>query len=93
MLVWVIVLYVAVQILQGAVLGPRISGHAMKVHPLLVLFAIVIGSEIGGMWGIVLGPPVLASIKEVMVYFSNPGTYDFGPENYDEQVQSESFED
>ena len=93
MLVWVIVLYVAVQILQGAVLGPRISGQAMKVHPLLVLFAVVIGSEIGGMWGIVLGPPVLASVKEVMVYFSNPGTYDFGPENYNEQVQSESFED
>ena len=28
-----------------------------------------------------------------MVYFSNPEAYDFGSENYDEQVKSESFED
>lgn len=78
MLIWMILLYVAVQILQGAVLGPKISGNAMKVHPLLVLFAIVMGSEIGGLWGVVLGPPVVASIKELMIYFSDPETYDFG---------------
>ena len=91
MIVWVVVLYVGVQILQGAVLGPRISGQAMKMHPLLILFAIVIGSELGGMWGVVLGPPVVGSIKELLFYFSNPEAYDFGTDFHHASVTSENI--
>ena len=89
MIVWVVLLYVGVQILQGAVLGPRIQGHAMKIHPILVLFAIVLGSELGGLWGVVLGPPIVASIKELLKYFSNPDIYDFGAELPQHSVSSD----
>ena len=71
-IIFVLLLYLAVQIIQGAVLVPRIHSQSLKVHPVLVLVSIVIGSEIGGMWGVVLGPPLVAAIKELFVYFSNP---------------------
>ena len=74
--VWVIILYAGVQTLQGAVLVPRIQSFAMKVHPLVILVAIVIGSELGGLWGVILGPPILASGKEIIVYLSNPEGYE-----------------
>ena len=74
-IVWVILLYAGVQTIQGAFVVPRIHSFAMKVHPLLVLIAIVLGSEIGGLWGVIIGPPVAASIKEILVYFSNPDGY------------------
>ena len=74
-ILWVVLLYVGVQAIQGAFVVPRIQSFAMKVHPLLVLVAIVLGSEIGGLWGVIIGPPVAASIKEILVYFSNPDSY------------------
>ncbi len=57
--------------MQGAFLVPRIQSFAIKIHPLLILVSIVIGSEIGGLWGVILGPPIAASTKELIVYFSN----------------------
>ena len=73
-IVFVLFLYLIVQIVQGAFLIPRIHSHSLKVHPVLILVSIVVGSEIGGMWGVVLGPPLAASIKELFAYFSNPET-------------------
>ena len=74
-IIFVLILFGSVQILQGAFLVPRIQSFSMKVHPLIVLISIVIGSEVGGMWGVVLGPPIAASIKELIVYFSEPSKY------------------
>ena len=70
-ILWVLFLYGGVQLIQGAFLVPRIQSFAIKIHPLLILVAILIGSEIGGLWGVILGPPVAASTKELIVYFSN----------------------
>ena len=89
--VWVIILYTGVQILQGAILVPRIQSFAMKVHPLVILVAIVIGSEIGGLWGVILGPPVLASGKEIVVYLSNPEGYE-NPNEIVEVIDSRTDE-
>ena len=74
-IILVLILFGSVQILQGAFLVPRIQSFSMNVHPLIVLVSIVIGSEVGGMWGVVLGPPIAASIKELIVYFSEPNKY------------------
>lgn len=57
--------------MQGAFLVPRIQSFAIKIHPLLILVSILIGSEVGGLWGVILGPPIAASVKELIVYFSN----------------------
>ena len=70
-ILWVLFLYGGVQLIQGAFLVPRIQSFVIKIHPLLILVAILIGSEIGGLWGVILGPPVAASTKELIVYFSN----------------------
>ena len=47
----------------------------MKLHPLMILISIVVGSEIAGLWGVVLGPPIAASVKELIIYFNNPTKY------------------
>ena len=69
--IWVLILYGGVQLIQGAFLVPRIQSFAIKIHPLLILVSILIGSEIGGLWGVILGPPVAASAKDLIIYFSN----------------------
>ena len=57
--------------MQGAFLVPRIQSFAIKIHPLLILVSILIGCEVGCLWGVILGPPIAGSVKELIVYFSN----------------------
>ena len=74
-ILWVLLLYLGVQLFQGAFIVPRVQSFAMKLHPLMILVSIVVGSEIAGLWGVVLGPPIAASIKELLIYFNNPPRY------------------
>jgi len=83
-----LLLYLGVQLFQGAIIVPRVQSFAMKLHPLMILISIVVGSEIAGLWGVVLGPPVAASIKELLIYFSNPPRYGISMED-DEALEKE----
>lgn len=74
-IIWVLVLYLGVQLFQGGIIVPRVQSFAMKLHPLMILVAIVVGSEIAGLWGVVLGPPIAACVKELIIYFNNPPRY------------------
>ena len=72
--IWVALLYLIVQGIQGAILAPRIQSSAMKVHPVLFLVSIMVGSEIAGLWGVILGPPIVAATKELIAYFRDQNT-------------------
>ena len=87
-ILWVLLLYLGVQLFQGAIIVPRVQSFAMKLHPLMILISIVVGSEIAGLWGVVLGPPIAASIKELLIYFSNPPRYGISMED-DEVLEKE----
>ena len=41
---------------------PRVLGHGLEVHPLTIIFAVLIGAEVGGIVGIFLAVPVTASL-------------------------------
>jgi predicted PurR-regulated permease PerM len=67
--IWVILLYLGIQILENSVLVPRIQGNALDLHPIAMMVVIVIGSHLFGLWGVILGPLVAAVAKEVIKYF------------------------
>lgn len=58
---------VILRILQDYVIYPRIVGHGIKMHPLVVIVAILAGAEIGGLIGIFLSIPVVG----LMIVFYN----------------------
>ena len=62
---WVVLLFVAIQQLEGNVLVPRIMATAMKLHPVLVLFFVVVMGTLTGPIGLLLAIPLLAIIKIV----------------------------
>ncbi|MEA2444394.1 MAG: hypothetical protein QOJ12_1686, partial [Thermoleophilales bacterium] len=41
--VWVVVLFVALQQLEGHVVAPQVFGHSLRINPLLVIFALLVG--------------------------------------------------
>jgi predicted PurR-regulated permease PerM len=67
--IWVILLYLGIQVLENSFLVPRIQGNALDLHPIAVMVVIVIGSHLFGLWGVIVGPLVAAVVKEVIKYF------------------------
>ena len=67
---WVILLYLAVQLVENIFLVPRIQGDRLKLHPVAVIMVIVIASNYFGLWGVILGPPIVALIKDLGVYLA-----------------------
>ncbi len=61
--------FVVVQILESAVLTPRLIGSRVGLHPVWVLFAIFAGGEVMGFVGVLIAVPAAAAIA-VLVRFS-----------------------
>jgi predicted PurR-regulated permease PerM len=41
------------------VLNPQIYGHHMHMNPVLVLIVLTIGGKLFGVWGLILGIPIV----------------------------------
>jgi predicted PurR-regulated permease PerM len=46
-------------------ISPRVVGENLEIHPLLVIFAVMVGGEIGGIVGIYLSIPLMVVIRVV----------------------------
>ncbi|MCE7790924.1 AI-2E family transporter [Salipaludibacillus sp. CUR1] len=57
-----------IQIVEGNILAPVIVGKSIHTHPLLIIFALVIGNEMGGIIGLILAVPVLAVLKVLLLH-------------------------
>jgi predicted PurR-regulated permease PerM len=65
---WVIVVFVLIQEVEGHILVPVIMGGRFRVHPLIVIFAILAGGEIHGITGMLLAIPLIPLVKETVVF-------------------------
>ena len=62
---WILAFLLAYRIFQDYVLSPHLMERAIKLHPLLVIFGVFAGGEIGGIGGIFLSVPLLAVARVV----------------------------
>lgn len=51
---------------EGTIIGPKILGEKVGLHPLSVVFFLFIGEELGGLFGMLLGVPAAAVGKVVL---------------------------
>ena len=70
---WIVCFLIAFRLVQDYVLGPHLMRRGVKLHPLLVMFAIFAGGEIRGIAGIVLSVPILAILR-LLFYEWRKGT-------------------
>jgi predicted PurR-regulated permease PerM len=66
--VWVTLTFVALQQLEGHVVAPQVFGHSLRINPLLVIFALLIGGELYGILGAFIALPLAAVARETVVY-------------------------
>jgi predicted PurR-regulated permease PerM len=65
---WVVLLFVGLQQIEGHIASPLIFGHALRINPLLVIFALLFGFELFGILGALVALPVAAVVRETVVY-------------------------
>lgn len=47
---------------------PRVIGKGVGLHPLLVIFALLCGAQVGGVFGMILAVPFFASMRVVAIH-------------------------
>lgn len=70
-ILWVLSLYVGIQLIENTLLVPRIQGHAVQMHPIIIMFVLVVGSEAAGLFGVIISVPLAAVSRDVFKYFYN----------------------
>lgn len=63
-------LFLAIQQLEGNLLTPYIQGQSVRVHPIVVLLAVLFAAEAAGIIGIIFAVPTLAVLRVLFDFFS-----------------------
>ena len=66
--VWLIIAFTALQQLEGHVVAPNVFGQALRINPILVIFALLLGGQIAGFVGAFISLPIAAIVRETIVY-------------------------
>lgn len=62
-----VLICIAVQALDAAVLGPKVLGDACGLSPLMIIISITVGGDLFGLLGILLAVPVVGTLKHTVV--------------------------
>jgi len=66
---YVLILVVLTHVLDDIVFQPFVLGSAVNVHPLLVVIAIIGGSLVMGLWGMLFAVPTVVVVKTAVATF------------------------
>ncbi|MFF2480483.1 AI-2E family transporter [Paenibacillus sp. NPDC058071] len=66
MVVLVIVVNTVCQILESNVVSPQVVGRTLHMHPLSIIFALLVGGEVAGIVGMILAVPIFAALKVIV---------------------------
>jgi predicted PurR-regulated permease PerM len=68
--IWMAALVVVWRFVQNYVNSPRIMGNNLNLQPLTVIFALMVGGQVGGIAGVYLSVPAVAVLKIVWLEYS-----------------------
>lgn len=67
MVVWVIIIVVIAQQIEGNLISPYIYGKTISIHPLTTIVLLLIAGDFGGILGMILAIPVYMMVKIIVV--------------------------
>ncbi|MCA1063507.1 AI-2E family transporter [Rossellomorea sp. AcN35-11] len=68
MMIYVVIMVVVLQFLEGNILSPLIVGKSLHMHPLFIMGALIVGGEVGGVIGMIIAVPFLAVLKVAILH-------------------------
>ncbi|GHO66272.1 hypothetical protein KSC_051640 [Ktedonobacter sp. SOSP1-52] len=58
--------FIVLQVIESNILGPRIVGHAVGLHPVAAILSLLVGAQLFGVFGALLATPVVAALWVVV---------------------------
>jgi predicted PurR-regulated permease PerM len=65
---WVVLLFVALQQLEGHFVAPQVFRISLRINPILIILALLIGYQLYGIAGALLALPIAAVIRQTVLY-------------------------
>jgi predicted PurR-regulated permease PerM len=62
----VLLYFIVVHVIEGDIVGPRVVGRAVGLHPVISIIALAAGAERFGIWGALFAAP-LAGLAQVLI--------------------------
>lgn len=66
--VWLIILFVALQQLEGHIVAPQVFRISLRINPILIILSLLIGYQIYGVVGALVALPVIAVLRQTVIY-------------------------
>ena len=63
--IWMLALLGAWRVCMDYAISPRVMGHELEIHPLLAIFTVMVGGAVGGIVGVYLSIPLVATLRVV----------------------------
>jgi predicted PurR-regulated permease PerM len=63
--IWMLLLLLLWRLVMDYGISPRVMGHELELHPLLAIFALMVGGAVGGIVGIYLAIPLIAAARVI----------------------------
>jgi putative heme transporter len=67
--VWLTIMFIVLQQIEGHIVAPTVFSQALRINPLLVIFALLMGGRLYGFAGAFLALPLAAVVRESVAYF------------------------
>ena len=64
--IYILIYFICVQIVESNILGPRIVGHAVGLHPVASILALIVGAQLFGAFGALLATPIVGAVWVVI---------------------------
>jgi len=68
---WTLVVYTIIHQIENHIIVPQLTNRAVGLNPVVVIIALLIGSELMGIRGIILGVPLAVIIVEIIKDFGH----------------------
>lgn len=78
---WVLLWIIGIHQVEANLLNPKIIGVAAKIHPVLVVLALLIGEHFFGIWGALLAVPALSIAQSIFNHFRFESLPDTPPDS------------
>jgi predicted PurR-regulated permease PerM len=63
----VLIYFIVVHIIEGDIVGPRIVGKSIGLHPIVAMAALIAGGELFGVWGALFASPIAGVLQAFLI--------------------------
>lgn len=67
LVIFVLIIAIVVQLIESSLLSPYIMGKTARLHPLVIIFILLVSSEIGGIVAMIVAIPLVMIVRAIIV--------------------------